>query len=182
MNHLVLGIMGDKGAGKDTVAGMFRDYYNSIGIERTRRIAIADKLKEEVAELLGVSLSWLKENKNQPYIRKLLQWYGVEFKRKHYWDSIWMDIVKDQIEATKEPTIFFIPDVRFLNEAKAIKEFPNSYILLVVRTLPYEEDLHISEQEHKKIPYDFLIDNNACEGKLKYQVYETTKKFIWTQS
>jgi hypothetical protein len=156
MQHVV-GLIGLKGAGKDTAAGFLK----RLGYQR---VAFADKLYLEVANTFSVSLELLqrRETKETPLEvlalkncrdlrfvavcrkldpngtndeflskwrspRQILQWWGTEYRRKIDKDSYWLDQVRAIIEANPN-TNFVITDVRFANEAKFVEEIGGTLV------------------------------------------------------
>jgi hypothetical protein len=92
---------------------------------------------------------------------KILQWWGTEYRRKQdpeYWIKEW----QKQIAGFKG--VIVTGDVRFLNEAKAIKQ-AGGYTINVTRLNkdgspyrdPYRPADHISETELDNFNWDFRI-------------------------
>lgn len=102
---------------------------------------------------------------------KLLTWIGTEWGRTID-ENIWINSCLRKIDFAEqqgcylsgEPFIdnFFVTDVRFLNEAYALKE-KNFYLVKINRQArPYEErSQHSSENSLNDYKdWDFVIDNN----------------------
>lgn len=163
------GLIGQAGSGKDLVASHLRmvDY---------QRFGFADQVRKEIWEAYGlhrsfpkgapVDLSSAKHIWEKPLptpTRKLLQWWGTEYRRREdsrYWIKKLQPIVEDLL---LRGGLIVISDVRFLNEAEWIREL-NGEIWFVNRR-GLTEDSHQSEQEYKQIRFDQEIDNN---GDLQY--------------
>lgn len=118
---LVLGISGNRGVGKDTLCSHLCALNPHI-----RRIAFADRLKEDVAPLIQSqfgydSLSLTPEQKE--IVRHLYIGYGMAWRAK---DPLhWVKIVANQIEdeAMISPTcIHCVTDFRFTNEVQFFRE------------------------------------------------------------
>jgi hypothetical protein len=147
----VVGLIGLKGAGKDTAAAFLK----------TRgfvRVAFADALYLEVAQTYSVELDLLQNRDtketplealplkhcrdtrfiavcrildpngtNEEFLekwrspRQILQWWGTDYRRKIDKDAYWLDIVRDVIEADPGAN-FVITDVRFPNEAQFVTD------------------------------------------------------------
>lgn len=119
----ILGLAGRAGAGKDYVASYLQATYRKVG-----RVAFADALRKEVADLFGVD-PWTK-----PYpehVRWLLQGWGVYRRTQNpeYWidraRESEPDFVADQnphvADVYDKPDLVVYTDVRFPNEVAAIK-------------------------------------------------------------
>lgn len=130
----LIGIAGKMESGKDAIANVLAEYCGFT------KIAMADALREECAELLMArkapngspidiraiieryeyhpSSVWLKPT---PYdMRRLLQWGGTEWRRSQnpdYWVNKMRERLSDAIGC------FVVPDIRFENEAALIREF-----------------------------------------------------------
>jgi hypothetical protein len=186
---MVLGIVGKKFAGKDTLANIIKMK------EPTNTVILhfADKLKEVCVDVFGIPMEYLQlpDKKETPlespiaidiYLealsdtvkltlqpkkliartpRELLQFVGTEYVRSVH-PYYWVDALVDQIV---EPAgkIYCVPDVRMLNEAEALKRFKETFVIKVNRILGTEaaQDLHQSEQEQETIVPDrtFNIKN-----------------------
>lgn len=139
---LIVGILGFKGSGKDTVGDfLVRDY----GFERA---SFADTLKDAVAAVFGWERSLLegataesREWREQPdewwearldwdnhparYLtgrftpRVALQYWGTDLLRHHFHDNIWINSLANRIRHLDRVVI---TDCRFPNEFKMIKE------------------------------------------------------------
>lgn len=210
----VIGLLGAKGSGKDTLAKLL---INRLGFVR---LSFADALYREVSEAYGVSTAFLENRKTKEkplwklrlanckdlnfvevallvlhsgrcrsgwlgrllnrglsrMIRFLdmhlprsprwtLQVWGTEYRRggKYGYDAYWIDKVRPVIEANREAR-YVITDVRFLNEAKMVREC-NGILLRVRRPALEEREAaarkagvqtawHRSETELAKYPVD----------------------------
>jgi len=125
---LLIGIAGQKGHGKDTVAQAMRDHILEGGIMPSAEVHImhfADPLKSEVAQFLAAlpappdSLfgrhhvpddDWMTTEENFFYamngtpeekapFRLLLQWWGTEYRRGNFGDTYWTDQLRKGIES-----------------------------------------------------------------------------------
>lgn len=159
-----IGLIGIKGAGKDTAASFLaaRGYV---------RVAFADSLYREVADAFGVSVEFLgnREIKETPVPelalihcadlrfvqvvlamepnievgvamaalrspRQIMQWWGTEYRRKLDDDSYWLNRVRKVIEASPSQN-FVITDVRFPNEASFVRAFDGTLVRISRPTL-----------------------------------------------
>ena len=142
----LIGIMGLKGAGKDTVAKMLPLNWH--------KMEFADTLKDITSTLFGwdrymlegssessrkwreeVSPFWSKElgiNDFSP--RKALQLLGTDVFREHFHQDIWVKVLKHRIINSNDDIV--ITDVRFPNEANMIKELGGNIVQVIRGELP----------------------------------------------
>ncbi|WP_156250846.1 hypothetical protein [Pseudactinotalea terrae] len=81
--------------------------------------------------------------KNNPEVRRYLQVTGTDAGRRLIRDTIWVDTAMGRAAQVAGPVLF--TDVRFPNEAAAVRE-AGGYLVRVVRPgLPRPEDEHASE-------------------------------------
>ena len=136
-----------------------------------RIFASDDKTKNE--------LSTIKDAQGNYYtIRQLLQKFGTEVGRSispNLWVDCFMNNYKTELEEglTKN---WIVTDVRFENEANAIRE--NGGILIRINRNTGLNDTHISEtalDDYKD--FDLVIDNNGTIDELIDKVYNFMKEF-----
>ena len=164
---MIIGIVGKKGSGKDTVADFICDKYNF------KKISFADPIKEALKIIFGWNDSYLyTEKKNivddnygvSP--RKAMQTLGTDWGQ-----TILCDAGEDFLKTTgrnlwvkrtlKNISIFdniIISDVRFLHEAEAIEK-EGGFLIKITRELA-SFDSHKSEAEVDKIKNCVEIFNN----------------------
>ena len=139
---LLVGLGYRKRSGKDTLAAFLQSYVKNSVI-----IHFADSLKDEVSEVCEVSLEVIESNKD--LFRPMLQWWGTEFRRKFKGsDDYWIQRVEEKVSyyASVGAKVIFIPDTRFINEAKYIKS-RGGIIIKVDRPHLKSTDNHASEIE-----------------------------------
>lgn len=93
-----------------------------------------------------------------PLVRALMRNFGTEVRRKEdpdYWVKAW---TKKVLETTQYPTTIFVDDVRFLNEAKAVKDNGGT-IIRITSDKPVPVDAHGSEAEMDQIVPDRTVQN-----------------------
>lgn len=128
---VIIGITGRAGAGKDTLARMLANHRETPGMI----LSLAEPLKEIAQRVFGFSAEQLygpSEARNAPdprweradgrppvTPREALQTLGTEWGRALHPD-VWIRHVLRKHDLHSMPTI--IPDVRFDNEARAIRE------------------------------------------------------------
>lgn len=170
MSIPVIGVAGRIGAGKDVLAS----YLN-----RTRGfkvIRFSEALKREVltrlprtlkalADLNGyvnVDLEEMVYNLKPLGVRELLQEYGTEVRRGDdslYWSRKWSNTVAEVLEAGVPGIV--APDMRFWNEAAAIKRFHGGVTVHISRPMVEgsSDTLHASETGLKDYLFDVRFAN-----------------------
>lgn len=110
-----LGIIGAPGAGKDAIADFL------IAQKGYKRLAFADKIKEEYYKFSGFSEAQFKDVRGEAveeHIREGLWAYSKDAKLK-YGKNYFIDPIVDNIKISMEPIV--ITDVRTLDEIKALR-------------------------------------------------------------
>ena len=156
----IIGISGKMGVGKSTTAMRLNEV-----LPRSIRYAFADLLKAEVSRLFGFPPEWcynrkeevinfhhMEEGESIPKemtVRETLQWYGTDVIRARE-PQRWIRQIVRTIRELHDYDYLIIEDVRFLNEAKFVKDSGG----LLVRIEPYDGYImptkavqHISETE-----------------------------------
>jgi hypothetical protein len=157
---MIIGISGYAGSGKDEVANAILRCNPFWDIKR-----YSGKLKQ-VAEILTGETDWESQEFKQSYLkwemtgRQFLQKLGTDAIRDHLHPDTWVNaLMKDY----KPNSNWIIPDVRFLNEAEAIKE-RGGIIIRVDRGSPANS--HKSETILDNYRFDFIISNNGTIDEL----------------
>tara|TARA_B100001287_G_C22676072_1_gene527732 strand:+ start:862 stop:1506 length:645 start_codon:yes stop_codon:yes gene_type:complete len=145
---MLIGICGLIGSGKGTVADILvRDY-------KFKKLSFADKLKDTVAHLFDWDRAmlegdtkesrewreaedsfWTKETGKSINPRLVLQLFGTDCMRKGFDENIWVSFVKKEIISNPDVN-YIVPDVRFPNEIKVIKELGGQIWQVRRGTLP----------------------------------------------
>lgn len=168
---MIIGLSGYARSGKDEVAKILVDNY------QFKRIAFADAIRDCVYILnpylhVGLRVADLVDDygwevaKSNAEVRRLLQVFGTEVGRRLLSDNVWIDKVFKQIYDLKD---YVIPDVRFLNEAKAIHH-ADGEVWRVNRDGVVAVNNHVSESSMDDFICDHIIDNNGSLDDLKNQV------------
>ena len=162
---MIIGLCGKKGCGKSSTAESMernlgfttlsfsppiKDALRAIGVPHD---ALNDvKLKEQ-------PLRYLYGNKTP---RELMQIFGTEFARNMISQSIWIDCLIERMRGIRTKD-FVIDDIRFDNEAEALK-LEGAYIVEVKRDDSYytQNDLHVSEHGINPDFVDYTLDNVSC--------------------
>lgn len=184
----VIGILGEKEAGKDTIATVLVETFGY-----TRR-AFGDKLKREAAETLdsgqfprfefgphipddirGIVSAHrdqgfrVFEKPTSPEMRRLLQWWGTDFRRTMEPDY-WVRFV-----AADLPELLVITDVRFPNELEFIRSCGGvAWKVVRPKVASIESGLtenHVSEALAKSdVEVDEIILNDSTVAALQDKV------------
>jgi hypothetical protein len=170
---IIIGITGKKGSGKDTVADFIANevptrFYN-------RKTPIAEKMKEIARTIWDLSYAQIRDPALKEVVdprwglspRQIMQTFGTDVGRAIHPDT-WIRHCLREISHTNRiypGSHFTIPDVRFLNEAKALREYSEpgvqTILVRVIRPDLKSEDTHSSEQEMDLIEVDYTIVNNG---------------------
>ena len=142
----LIGIMGLKGSGKNTIAKMLP--------VKWKRMAFADTLKDIVSILFGwdrdliegdteysrkwreeVNEYWAKELGNKDFTpRMALQVLGTDVFRNNFDRDIWVKVLKRKIINSNSDVV--VTDVRFPNEANMIKSLGGKIVQVIRGELP----------------------------------------------
>jgi hypothetical protein len=187
----LIGLNGFKTAGKDTVYGFIRDYYQAADtITTVQRVGFADKLKvvaydalfkhivsplEQIAgRQLGAEdkISFINDNKEAQIaedinVREFLQNLG-QAGREHFGETFWIEqALSEDILAQADLTV--VTDVRYPNEAQHIKDLGGT--VWWVDRPGLESDGHASEQPLPEDLIDCVVDNSGSLDDLREHVY-----------
>mgnify|MGYP002518035595 CR=1 FL=1 len=172
---MIIAICGHKFSGKSTVARLLSE---ATGYEV---VSFADKLKDVCCVLSGCTREDLenydfKENKlvpeylkpyclnaQKPTFRAFLQHFGTDIMRS-FNDNIWIDSTLGN-----DSKNVIVSDVRFPNEAKAIKD-RGGLIIKVIRDSVVASDKHQSETHIDDIQEDCTLFNNTTLEELAENV------------
>lgn len=201
---MVIGIIGKAGSGKDTVGEIMHKFLaqrdardNNYSKDKTYNWQIrkfADKLKQMVSILTDTPLEVIEDPmvKEAPLgddyklvtyksgkvkkttehtIRTLMQTLGTSWGREMISPDLWVNTL---FKNYKEGSKWIITDVRFENEAKAIKDRGG---LLIKISSPNEYSFgHTSETSLDNFTkYDSIIDNSGTLEDLEIQVISILK-------
>jgi hypothetical protein len=171
--HHVIGFTGKMGAGKDTAAEFISGTH--------RRMAFADALKHEVFDSMvrkvlppGCPVSRKDVAGHNPHtkptppvMRALLQWWGTEYRRAQC-ENYWVNRLLYYMHP-KEATA--ITDVRFANEAEAIRSIGGVVIRITGRETPNNGIAgHVSEA--LDFPVDAEVVNDGTIEQFKERLLE----------
>lgn len=176
----IVGLAGYATSGKDTVASMLVKNRGFV------KIAFADLLRQAVRALNPivayqslfpteirvrdalVAYGYDESKVKFPEYRRLLQAMGTEVGREIFGEDFWVDYTMRKVHSL-EANFVVIPDVRFFNEAQAIRNTGGEVIRIDrLRTTAVNE--HISEHALDTYTFDFTIDNDGTLADLEEKV------------
>lgn len=185
---MIIGISGYAGAGKDEIARAILRCNPFWEIKR-----FSGKLKQ-VAELLTGEANWESQDFKQSYLneewdtdkrmtgREFLQRLGTDAIRDTFHPDTWVNALMNEFRAPKmdqhSPSNWIIPDVRFLNEADAIKK-RGGVIIRVDRGAPVNS--HKSETMLDNYKFDYTISNTGSIDELSEVVKSILTLIKWTK-
>ncbi|MEU7643324.1 hypothetical protein [Streptomyces huasconensis] len=171
----LIGLAGAARSGKDTAASFLTK-------DGWQRRAFADLVREMLYQLnpwlpddevdgsfqLAGEVDrfgWEQVKKEYPVVREYLQRCGTEAGRQVLGPDVWVDTLFRGFETWERPTV--ITDVRFPNEAEAIKK-RRGLVVQVVRPdeAPIPESQHVSERALDDWPFDATVLNDGSEVQL----------------
>lgn len=167
---MIIGLTGYAQSGKDSVANILVENYGY------QRVAFADPIRKLLYEMnptvkdggyrvQGVvdGYGWDVAKTAFPEVRTLLQTLGVG-ARKTFGDMFWVQQALRQVHFEGN---FVITDVRYPNEAKAIREYDDSQIWRIKRTGINPVNTHASETAMDGEKVDQIFLNNGTLDDLK---------------
>ena len=167
MDLRIIGLSGRMGSGKDEV---YKTATKLVGSEPIQRIAFGDMVKQEVADLLGLSVTYVETRKK--FFRPLLQWWGTEYRRALYGREYWLNKMRDRLGSDLVQGWVFITDVRFENEAKLISDL-GGFMVRIERPgycMCEKTKDHCSETDLDFYDFDHTIRNDGEVKDLKPEV------------
>lgn len=166
---MIIGLSGYARSGKDTVA----EYL--VTHRGFKRVAFADPIRQILYDMNpsidGVRLTTMVDEygwditKSKPEVRELLQSLGYS-ARRNINPNVW---IMAAFGIMRRDENYVIADVRFRNEANAIKEFEGQ-IWRIERPGIEPVNAHISEWEMDGYEYDWAINNDGTLEQLEYAV------------
>lgn len=192
---MLIGLNGRKRAGKDTVYS--RVAHIMADVMPVERASFADLLYRSAAASLDVTVAQLQEWKSKPTyrvqvafddgarrwtysdhsIREYLQRYGTEAHREVFGDDFWVE----QVSLAHADRIVLVTDVRFPNEAEAVRRAGGVVVEVIGPMGRATPDTHASEAPLPDYLVDGVIYNterNDSFVKLDTAVHELLRAYL----
>lgn len=163
---MIIGLTGDIGSGKDTVAKILVNYYSF------ERLALADPIANGMVAMFGITLEEYHNRtlKELPHpklmgksIRDVARLIGTEFGRDMIHKDIWTFVLNgkytDMLCSGKHK--FVISDVRFENEEKWIRENEGVIIRVIRDNNPFSSNMSGHRSDVYKPKNDHTIINSG---------------------
>lgn len=174
-------ISGKAGNGKDTAAGLMRDYLWRNG-QRVLIVHYADLLKFMCKQLFG----W--DGKKDERGRRLLQYVGTDVVRKRNL-NLWVQFIEWELELFPDHwDCVIIPDCRFPNEITCLVQDGFDVIHIRVQRDGYEGVLTQEQKEHASetaldgVVADHILKNDGTIADLAREVLKMMHKFRYQES
>ena len=170
----IFGLCGNAGTGKDSALEYLK--YNPYS-SPILKMAFADPIRD-IGEIFGFTREQMTDRKlketEDPFWgfspRTFMQKVGTEMFRNCLRDDIWIKLLERRIKDLDnklgaDPSMIFVTDVRFPNEAEAIKKM-GGYIIKIKREgfSKSGENLHPSEKFIDQMEADYVIENKAKDA------------------
>jgi hypothetical protein len=187
---MIIGLHGHQRVGKDTAYDFIHAVYpNAV------RLAFADKIKESLAALFGVSIREIDilkeeggvfkvESKNFEHSytwRSFAQRYGTEAHRDIFGEDFWVDMILPEPDRGgidyHKGELGVVTDVRFSNEALRIKDI-GGVILSIRRPDLDHQDSHSSEADLIDSLIDYEVINDGSLELFKERILEVVNKIM----
>jgi len=160
----LIGLAGKAGSGKDYVADLLIRFAEGAGLEATK-VPFALGVRQEIEEELGVNIPKLYEKPTPQTVRRLLQWYGTDYRRSENPDH-WVDRGISTAAITDADLVVF-PDVRFQNEIDAIRKLHGKVALVTAPEHVREARIGVvprhSTEDGVFLDLDYTVVNDSDE-------------------
>lgn len=160
---MIIGLSGAPRSGKDSIAEILVQEFSGW-----YRIAFADRLRECVLALdpyvgygevriagLVEEIGWDAAKEAFPEVRRLLRYMGTEVVRDLIEPNYWVDYAMQEIRHWRNAVV---TDVRFWNEAEAIKK-ESGFVVEVIRP-GTEISEHRSDNDLADWSFDYTLRND----------------------
>lgn len=174
MTGKLIGLAGPAGSGKTTLAQSLCETLHSKFVRKPFAATLKNMMKaagvphaniygdrkEEPLDMLGGRTA-----------RHAMQTLGTEWGRAQMHPDIWVSLWKADVEKVLENRNVIVDDVRFDNEARAVRDMGG--VLVLVRRAGYLYDTSHASEEGLSVVEDFFLDNSNLihgTGSLSYIV------------
>jgi dephospho-CoA kinase len=191
-SRLVVGLVGDIGSGKTTVANFMRQElgFRELCLANPIKTIATDVFQFNEQEVYGTQHE--KSTKNKYWgisFREFATKFGTEMMRVHFPKvfpelfkgdaqcqklGIWGRIVDAQIEKCDVDQSIVVSDCRFPDEAELVQKKHKGIVIRIDRKnnphIMEKESAHASESEKKKISPDFVVENDGSLEELYQKI------------
>ncbi len=139
----MIGITGRAGSGKTFLANELKGMAKNVEI-----VSFAAQLRKEIEQVFGLPIPSLWAKPTSPEIRWILQQYGTQYRRAQdddYWVKVGMQIALTFAQLAR---LVVFDDVRFPNEADAIRAEGGLIVRVYAPTPLREARLGTLPEEH----------------------------------
>lgn len=189
VKHIIVGFVGPKGSGKDAAANALIRHCGFQGR------AFASFLKETCRNVFMLSYEQLYGDKKEEVDerwnttpRRLMQVVGTELFRDALQEALpelnvgdgetlWCRCFRLWLEQFRTPMRVAVTDVRYEDEMKLIKEL-GGIVIRIDRPGIANDDMHISEQEQRKMETDYTVVNDGTLLDLANKVVDITRDML----
>jgi cytidylate kinase len=185
---LIKRILSNKELTDNTIAHLVKNPNGTVQDNSGWQIKkFSTKLKEVVAVLTGAPVEKLDDQNFKKHMigehwdmtfRELMQKIGTEAMRNVINQDVWVNSLFDSHDEYKtygEFRKWIITDVRFKNEAAAIKS--RKGIILRIENDRCDKSDHTSETELDNFSFDYTIDNNSSIEDLAIEIRKFCEHF-----
>lgn len=186
MSVIVVGIMGNKGSGKGTIANRFvQKGYIELSFANAVKKAVSNIFSWPFEMLKGDTEEsrlfretedfwWSEKLEKRITPRIILQQFATDIMRNKFDQNIWLLTVEREIYNYEKlgQRKFVISDLRFENEHSWIKSFSNNKIISVSRPNKIDCDNHESETSWISLERDYDLINDSTIEELYSKVDE----------
>ena len=177
---MIIGILGKKGSGKDTMAEYLIQQY------QFKQFTYAEPLKKICQELFSltddqVNCPHLKELVDERWgksPRTILQQVGTDLFRKHYDENIWVNILKEKIKLEPKTQNIVVSDIRHQNELDNVTQFENCLIFRIERPNLENTDTHSTENNIFQYKDIITIKNDSTIENFHKEIQKHLEKII----
>lgn len=168
---MIIGLCGYAGSGKDEFASFLIKRFARDNLQNAYRVAFADKVKENLKQFLVDEFSINIETcgrEDKEVLRPILVAYA-EAKRaidSEFWISAAMPKIKKHIDCGESVVI---TDVRYINEARFLKEELNSIIVYIGRKSISAANVSELKSVSEVIPiadFEIIFDDYDSEAEM----------------
>ena len=163
---MLIGLCGDIGSGKDTVAKILVNYHSF------ERLALADPIANGMVAMFGITLEEYHNRtlKELPHpklmgksIRDVARLIGTEFGRDMIHEDIWTFVLNGKYtdKLCSGHDKFVISDVRFENEEKWIRANGGIIVKVIRENNDYSHNMSSHRSDIYKPTHDYAIFNSG---------------------